>query len=138
MITPSEAVVWRCSVKKVFLEISQNSQENTCARVSFILKERLWHKCFPVNFAKFLRTRFPFLIEYLWWLLLLTESEICSKLPIRKPKGRHWHFSGVFILNFEHFAPIALVFPLSKSWTSNCRLVNESYHINICIIHVCI
>ena len=25
----------RCSVKKVFLEISQNSQENTCARVSF-------------------------------------------------------------------------------------------------------
>ena len=25
----------RCSVKKVFLEISQNSQENICARVSF-------------------------------------------------------------------------------------------------------
>ena len=31
----AEAVVWRCSVKKRFLEISQNSQENTCARVSF-------------------------------------------------------------------------------------------------------
>ena len=30
-----EAVVQTCSVKKVFLEISQNSQENTCARVSF-------------------------------------------------------------------------------------------------------
>ena len=27
-----------CSVKKVFLEISQNSQENTCARVSFLIK----------------------------------------------------------------------------------------------------
>ena len=27
----SEAVVQRCSAKKVFLEISQNSQENTCA-----------------------------------------------------------------------------------------------------------
>ena len=26
-----EAVAWRCSVKKVFLEISQNSQENTCS-----------------------------------------------------------------------------------------------------------
>ena len=26
----SEAAVHRCSVKKVFLEISQNSQENTC------------------------------------------------------------------------------------------------------------
>ena len=33
-----EAVVQRCSVKKVFLEISQNSRENTCARVSFLLK----------------------------------------------------------------------------------------------------
>ena len=34
----SEAVVRSCSVKKVFLEISQNSQENTCARVSFLIK----------------------------------------------------------------------------------------------------
>ena len=34
----SEAVVQRCSVKNVFLEISQNSQENTCARVSFLIK----------------------------------------------------------------------------------------------------
>ena len=33
-----EAVVRGCSVKKVFLEISQNSQENTCARVSFLIK----------------------------------------------------------------------------------------------------
>ena len=27
-----------CSVKTVFLEISQNSQENTCARDSFLIK----------------------------------------------------------------------------------------------------
>ena len=32
---PSEAVVKSCSIKKAFLEISQNSQENACARVSF-------------------------------------------------------------------------------------------------------
>ena len=29
-----------------------------------LLKKRLWHRCFPVNFEKFLRT--PFLIEHLW------------------------------------------------------------------------
>ena len=73
-----EAVVQRCSVKKLLLEISQKSQENTCARVSFLIKlqawlatlfkKRLWHRCFPVNFVKFLRT--PFFIEHLWWLLL--------------------------------------------------------------------
>ena len=34
----SEAVAQRCSVKKVFLEITQNSQENTCARDSFLNK----------------------------------------------------------------------------------------------------
>ena len=34
----SEAVVQRCSVKKMFLEISQNSQENICAWVSFLIK----------------------------------------------------------------------------------------------------
>ena len=28
----------RCSVKKVFLEISQNSQKNTCTRDSFLIK----------------------------------------------------------------------------------------------------
>ena len=33
-----EAVVQTCSVKKVFIEISQNLQENTCARVSFLIK----------------------------------------------------------------------------------------------------
>ena len=58
----------RCSLKKVFLKILQISQENTCARVSFLkgsrprpailLKKRLWHSCFPVKFAKFLKTPF--------------------------------------------------------------------------------
>ena len=31
----SEAVVHKCSIKKVFLEILQNSQENTCTSVSY-------------------------------------------------------------------------------------------------------
>ena len=57
----TEAVARRCSVKK----------ENTCARVSFLitlqasglrpatlLKKRLWHRCSPINFAKFLRAPF--------------------------------------------------------------------------------
>ena len=32
-----EAVAQTCSIRKVFLEISQNSQGNTCARVSFLI-----------------------------------------------------------------------------------------------------
>ena len=33
-----------------------------------LLKKRLWHRCFPVNFVEFLRTHF--LTEHLRWLLL--------------------------------------------------------------------
>ena len=38
----AEAVVRRCSIKKVFLKISQNSQEDTCARISFLIKLQAW------------------------------------------------------------------------------------------------
>ena len=69
------AVARRCSVKKVFLKILQNSQENTCARASFLIKLQAYvikketlPQCFPVNFAQFLRT--PFLTGHLRWLLL--------------------------------------------------------------------
>ena len=57
-----QAVAQRCSPEKVFLETSQNSQENTCARVSFLMKacnfikKRPWDRCLPVNFAKFIET----------------------------------------------------------------------------------
>ena len=39
----AEAVAQRCSVKKLFLEISHDSQENTCARdrPATLLKETL-------------------------------------------------------------------------------------------------
>ena len=33
-----------------------------------LLKKRLWYRCFPVNFATFLRT--PLFTEHLRWLLL--------------------------------------------------------------------
>ena len=34
----TEAVAQGFSVKKVFLEVSQNSQGNICARISFLIK----------------------------------------------------------------------------------------------------
>ena len=42
-------------------------------RPATLLKQRLWHRCFPVNFEKFLKT--AFLTEHLWWLLLAFQSE---------------------------------------------------------------
>ena len=55
-----EAVVGRCFVKKVFLKNSKNSQENTSARVSFLIK---------LQALGLLRS--TLIIEHLWWLLLM-------------------------------------------------------------------
>ena len=73
----------RCFIKKVFFKISQNSQESTCIGVSFLkkiaawrpaalLKTRLQHRCFPVNFLRnfyeHLFGRTPFFSVFCIWL----------------------------------------------------------------------
>ena len=65
LFNPAEAIVQKCSVQKVFLEISQNSHAT-------LLEKKLWRRCFPVNFMKFLRT--PFLTEHLQWLLMILNK----------------------------------------------------------------
>ena len=76
----------------IFLgKLGSGGSEVFCARVPFfnkaaglrpatLLKKKLWHRWFPVNFAKFLRTRI--FIEYLWWLLLKTgiHRSSCSQV----------------------------------------------------------
>ena len=61
------------SIKVVFLIISQSSHENNCGGAHFLInwqagslqlyQERLQHRCFPVNFAKCLRTPFCIISE---------------------------------------------------------------------------
>ena len=77
-------LLWR----NAFLKIWQNLKENTCARVSFLinfeaspailLKKRLWHSCFRVNSAKFLRTPF------FYWTPPVTASVEWSLMHIIK------------------------------------------------------
>ena len=45
-------VAQTCSVKKVFFEISQNPQENTCASVSFLIKLQALAQVFSCKFCK--------------------------------------------------------------------------------------
>ena len=82
-----EAVAWRCSVKRVFLEILQNSLKK-------LLKKRLWHRCFPVNFAKFLGTPFP--TKHLQWLVLTAWT-----LKISQCKQLRYYFPN-WIKNSTH------------------------------------
>ena len=50
----SEAVAWMCSVKKV-------------PGHATLLTKKFWHRCFPVNFAKFFKTS---IFHHFQWLLL--------------------------------------------------------------------
>ena len=62
----SQAFTLKCSVKKVFLKISQIHRKTHVFEFLFnevaglgagsFIKKRLQHRCFPVNFAKFVRT----------------------------------------------------------------------------------
>ena len=54
-------------------------------RPANLLKKRLWHRCFPVNFAKFLRT--PFFTELLLRLLLSIDSSRVLTPKIKGIKG---------------------------------------------------
>ena len=46
-------------------------------RPATLLKKSLWHMCFPVNFAKFLRTYF--FTKHVWWLLLQITKFSCQE-----------------------------------------------------------
>ena len=59
-------IAWQCSIKKVFLKISQDSQAKTMCRSLFFneiaelspatINKRFWRWCFSVKSAKFLKT----------------------------------------------------------------------------------
>ena len=58
-------------------------------RPATLSKKRLWHRCFPVNVAKFLRT--PFFTEHLRWLplelhfvILLDSPDLSNLIGIGK------------------------------------------------------
>ena len=71
-----KAVVRRCSVKKVFFKILLNSQENTCARVSFLqpkecnfIKIEFLTQAFFCEFWEHL-SKNTFFTERIRWLFL--------------------------------------------------------------------
>ena len=72
----TEAVVQRCSVKKMFSEFRKIEWKTTVPET--LLQKSFWHRCFPVSFAKFLRT--PFFTEHLRRLFLQLVWKVTSPL----------------------------------------------------------
>ena len=91
----------RCSVKKgVLRNFAKFTGKHLCQSVFFnkvaglrpatLLKKRLWYRCFPVKFAKFLRT--PFLQNTSRRLVL--NNKCCNyKLEVKKYRKRFSSFA---------------------------------------------
>ena len=82
LITDSaEAAIYEKSMKK---DVHRNFVPAT------LLKKRLWHRCFPVNFAKFLRT--PFWQNRSEWQLLQGIDLVSPKKPAKSLKILYFIF----------------------------------------------
>ena len=53
------------------------------------------------------------------------RSKICSNLTINTRRQRHWHYSGIFIVSFEHILhllPVFLLLTLIRWFRTGWRL----------------
>ena len=80
-------------------------------RATFLI-ERPWRRCFPVNFAKLLRT--PFLMEQFWWLLLV---RLCNSLQFFSPDYRSF---------FNELHKTCLLFQFSILTISKLKVINNN------------
>ena len=83
-------------------------------RLATLLKKRLWHRCFPRNFAKFLRTP-P--TEHLRWLLrfLTVPKKYCMWMNSNFTGTQSWN-------KCKHFH-LFLILMLKKSEFFNVKLI---------------
>ena len=69
-------------------------------RSATLFKKRLWHRCFPVNFPRFLRA--PFFTEHLRWLLLYSHYTLngaIKTVPVEGPSHRLLPTMFTFLIN---------------------------------------
>ena len=81
----------RCSVKKVFLKISQNSQESTCARVSFLI---MLQALIPLTEVR--KCLFHFRLDKLYstWFIYLLQLKVFISFQVMMMhfEARIWFF----------------------------------------------
>ena len=103
----------------MLLEISQNSQEKICARVSWpatLLKKRLWHRCFPVNFAKLL-----WLQLFLGYMLLIKLPASCNYWSNHRSNHQRCSVKIRVLRNFANFTGKHLCQSLSFNKVAGLR-----------------
>ena len=88
-------------------------------RSATLLKKKLWHRCFPVNFAKFLRT--PFVHKTSGQLLIWTTASETSntkylELIKRRSKVQEKNMSCKCALNFDQWKTFSENYKPMRVW----------------------
>ena len=119
----------------MFLEILQITWKHLCLRPATLFKKRLWHRCFPLNFAKFLRT--PFLQNTSGRLLLIIpdwlfdeRKLIIQQLPFPESNEK---FTKTFIKNKKLIIFINTKYKLNIIW--NTRNIRSLFQIKNNVKH---
>ena len=136
----SKSSYQRCSVKKVFLEIYHNSQENTCARVSFLIK--LQKQVFSCEFCEISKNTFycrtplvaasgyrlghPFISVIAWFI-----EKLCG---LTQAPGWHWNRVENEFDVFE--LKIAFDFLPTDNIILNCQQIISYVTIKKMFVHI--
>ena len=117
----------------MFLEISQKF-----TRFTTLLKRRLWHRCFPVNFAKILRT--PFLQNTTGQLLLslvnisLLQQNFFWNNSKNECYSQSWsRINFIFVDIFSVFISCSLKASISLSLQSLLKMKKCAFIKNLCV-----
>ena len=135
----SKAVVRRCSVKKVFLKVSQNSEEITCARVSFLINLQsgtgiflwiflkntsggyFWLKFEWLNHQQILKFQFKRFLPYLCWVEItceISENNFLYRVPL------------VVVSGFFDVSRVYRKGPVTWNGLMTCQIVLEVDRLN--------
>ena len=103
--------------------------ESLCLRHATLLKNRLWHRCFLVNFVKFLRT--PFLNNTSGGLLLHTEilGSILRLISFEQHFNCFWSYS----LIIQHYG-LFVEFPWFRGfrlWVQGSKWKPQNHRISL-------
>ena len=109
------------------LKISQNLQENICARVSFLikltlLKRRFWNRCFPASFVKFSWTPFyrtPPDDCFYEWVKQVFKLDIREECDLAvETFCRHRRFTFKKYLMRSYYSILFLMWNFKNQWVS--------------------
>ena len=114
--------------------VLKNFEKSKGLRSATLLKKRLWNRCFPLNFAKFLRT--PFVQNTsgrlpLWKTTSETSSTKYLELIKRRSKVQEKNMSCERTLNFDQWKTFSENYKPMKVWLWLVYKFTENYQIEL-------